>query len=375
MASNFDPSVISTGLAFMPAWLPFAPPLGITAVAAYLKKSEINVSVFDYNGKIWKQHQDFGHYWKMDYGGSWSHVKSYRERIHPVIVQSLVSAAHEMINSGVKSLGFSVYSSNYLPTRFTIKLIRLLRPDIKIYVGGASIDKKLAEQDLKEHLIDAAIFGEGEDSCLRLLKYWEGQISIDELKSTLIYNDQGELFTAERNNLVKLNSLPIPDYSYVNFEHYYGRTLPLEFGRGCVANCSFCSETNYWVSFRVKSIDQIIAEMKNHIEKYQINEFRVVDSLMNGNYKFLEQLIDRIIDEKLNVKWYGFCRIDKRLTPELLAKMRKAGCTSIAFGLESGSQKILNLMNKRVQIYDSYEVVTAAHNAGINVCAEILMGF
>ncbi len=365
----------TAGLVFMPAWLPFAPPLGITAVAAYLKKHDIDVQLFDFNGKIWKEHPDHSHYWKMSYGGTWSHVEKYKKDIHPKFVQSLVSAAHELMESGAKTLGFSIYSSNYLPTRFVIKIIRMMRPDIKIHLGGAAVDKRLAEQDLKENLIDAAVFNEGEQASLKLLKYWAGEIPFAELKGVAIRNPDGEICFLDAHPQLKMEELPVPDFSFFDFDHYYGKALPLEFARGCTANCTFCSETNYWKGFRVKKVEQVIEEMKNHIEKYGIREFRVVDSLMNGHFKFLEILLDRLIEEKLDVNWYGFCRIDKRMTPELLKKMRAAGCTSISFGLESGSQKVLDLMNKRVSIGDTYKVVTATHEAGIHACAEILMGF
>lgn len=366
---------ITTALVFMPSWIPFAPTLGITAVAAYLKQNNVHARLFDYNSRIWKDCSKVSHYWEMEYASSWAHIDSYRYEIHPQIVKALSKAALEIIQSNVSSIGFSVYSSNYLPTRFIIKLIKTMCPDIKIYLGGASVDKKLAMQDLEENLIDAAVIGEGENSCYRLLEFWNGQIDIQDLKGVIVKLQDQTIFEAPRNSLLKLADLPLPDFSEYDMSNYHGNVLPIEFSRGCTDSCTFCSETNYWVGFRTKSADQIILEMKANILKHGIREFRVVDSLMNGNFKVLENLVNRIIEEQLEVYWYGFCRIDKRLTPEFLQKMRHAGCIWISFGVESGSQKVLNLMNKRVQIKDLYTVIKNTRSAGIKTNAEMLVGF
>ncbi len=363
-------------LAFLPSWLPYTPPLGIATVSAFLKQKNYNVTVFDVNAEIHhKLPSEKQVYWKMDRAESWMKMDEYKETIHPFLSSELIKYAKKIALQDFQALGLSIYSSNYFPSRNLVHIIKKINPSIKIFYGGPGIDATLVENDLKEGLIDGAVFGEGEIGVLDLLDYFQGKKDFQECSGIMAFNAEGNIEKRVAHPLIKMKELPRPDFSAFNLSHYFDKTLAIEFSRGCIANCTFCSETNYWVSFRTKTVDQIVEEFKYNVETYDIHHFRVVDSLMNGNMRFLKELSQRIIDSGIEVYWHGFCRIDPKLNDEVLDLMYRAGCRGIIFGLETGSQKVLNLMNKKVNIKDQYHVVRNTHKHKIKVYSEILVGF
>lgn len=360
-------------LAFLPAWLPLTPPLGITSLGSFLKLQSVEVDLLDLNSEIHKL-SSAPALWDMERGIEWMKENSYKKIVHPHIEEHLKKSAMKLAFSESRVIGFSIYSSNYRPTRIFIKLLKNLNKDVKIILGGPGINKAQVIKDIEEGLIEAAIFGEGEVATLNLLKFWDGKLEKSELGNAIV-KLENEIYESPGYPLMKMRELPTPNFNQFNLSNYYSEVLPIEFSRGCVASCTFCSETNYWVSFRTKSVDQIIEELKSGIQNHQVKSFRVVDSLMNGNMKLLVGLAEKIIQEKLEIKWFGYCRINPKMTPDVLNTLKKAGCVSIMYGLETGSQKVLNLMNKKVNVEDNYSVVIDTFKSGIRVEAEILVGF
>lgn len=363
-------------LAFLPSWLPYTPPLGIATVSAFLKKHGHEVSLYDLNAEIHsKLPSSQQKYWQMENAQDWMVVDRYKELIHPLISSDLIQYAKEIALQNYDALGLSIYSSNYFPSRSLVNLIKKLNPSIKIFFGGPGIDEALICKDMEEGLIDGAVFGEGELGVLDILDYFIGKKKLDDCKGIMVFSPQGDIAKLPAHKLLKMKDLPLPDFSSFDQSLYFDKTMAIEFSRGCIANCTFCSETNYWVSFRTKSVEQIVAEFRYNVKTYGVHHFRVVDSLMNGNMRFLKELAQEIIEANIEIYWHGFCRIDPKLDDEALDLMYRAGCRGIIFGLETGSQKVLNLMNKKVNLKDQYEVVRKTNKHGISVYSEILVGF
>ena len=371
---------MKVGLAFLPAWIPYNPPLGISCISAVIEKEGHEVSFFDYNAYIYDQiKDDYGHLWLMDESPIWIDFDSFKKEIYPHIKSYLFKLVKEILSKNLDAIGFSIYDSNSHPTIIVIQNLRRIFPDLKVFIGGARVNDIFAKELFGLGLIDAAIIGEGEETAIELLKYWQDDIvdSVEEseIAGAIYKNKSGEVIYGKKRALLHMKNLPIPDFSKFDLERYTSNGFPVEFSRGCVAKCTFCSETNYWVSFRTKTPRQIVDEFKYHYDNYGVNQFRIVDSLMNGNHKLLEDMCDIILDEKLDVYWHGFCRISNKLTPTLLKKMKSAGCSYINYGIESGSQNVLNLMKKRYKLSEILETVQHTKDANIEVHAQILIGF
>lgn len=366
---------MKVGLVFLPAWIPYNPPLGISCIASYIEAHDFSVEVFDYNAIIYDETKDsIGHLWLMDESTEWAEFNRFNKNVYPHIKKYLTRLVKEITKSNLDAVGFSIYNSNSHPTSIVISLLKKLMPNLKIFIGGARVEKEYATQLFNLNLIDAAIIGEGEVTTLELLNSWRNGKNPAILPGGIIQHNN-EIKTGPQRPLLKIKDLPIPNFSKFELSRYTSDGFPIEFSRGCIAKCTFCSETNYWVSFRTKSASQIVNEFKFHYEEYGVNSFRVIDSLMNGNHKLLDEICDLIIQKNLHIKWYGFCRIDKKLTPDLLKKMKLAGCININFGIESGSQTVLDLMKKNYKIDIIHKNVKDTFNSGIQAHTQILIGF
>ncbi len=363
-------------LVFMPAWLPYAPPLGIAALKGYLQEKGHEVTTLDYNIKGWDMFKmTHSKFWSMEEADYWQNFKLYNEHIKPFISPLIQDFTKEILQSNYDAIGFSVYSTNIHITRTVIAILRKMNPSMKIFIGGAQVNKDDAKFDFENLNIDAAIIGEGEESVEELLDFFQGTYTKKFIPGVILREEDGSLTLGPERPLLKMKNLPSPDFSDFDFSKYTGQNIPIEFSRGCIASCTFCSETNFWVSFRTKTALQIVDEMELHVKNHGISDFRIVDSLMNGNHRLLESMVDLILERSLVVGWNGFCRIDKKLTPELLRKMKKAGCHTVNYGIESGSQNVLNLMKKQYTVKEIYRCVKDTYEAGIHVDSQILIGF
>jgi len=116
--------------------------------------------------------------------------------------------------------------------------------------------------------------------------------------------------------------------------------------------------------------------MKTQLQRYpQVQKFEVVDTALNLNVNALSKLCEFIIQEQLPIRWGGAAMLHPNTTYELLLKMKQAGCENIGYGLESGSQKIIDRMNKGFKIEDAERIIRDTHNAGIEVTVGIIVGF
>jgi radical SAM superfamily enzyme YgiQ (UPF0313 family) len=172
----------------------------------------------------------------------------------------------------------------------------------------------------------------------------------------------------------------MPDFSDLHLDFYRLEwqdmilPLPYQTSRGCTYRCSFCSHSLINPSLEFKSYSKIVRELKTMKELYQSNVFTFHDEAINCSYEHLDKLCDIFIEEKLNVTWGSDARPDN-LDKKILHKMRKAGCTFLAFGIESGSNRILKNMDKGFTIEQASNVFSDLHRVGIRNEIFLIAGY
>ena len=363
-------------LALPPAWDTNNPSLGISYISAALKARNHTVVVRDYNVEIARAvENDVGFAWEPKNMSMWEEAYYY-ENLAPVLMPYLNQILEDIAAHDVEAVGFSLYITGILPTKYMMGLIRQRFPQVKIFCGGPTIDIPRAEMFFRSGLIDAAVVGEGELSAAELIAAWESADGLCKaLDGVYFTNERGEIVKGAVRPLMSLAELPTVDFSDYQLSLYKTRRLPFLMSRGCVAKCNFCSETFFWKKYRYRPAGKIFHELQHLIRTYNVNEFWSHDSLMNGNHEVLEDFVDRILESGTKITWGGYCRFEKKLTDDLLEKMGRAGCTHINFGMESGSQKVLHLMDKRVEVGQIYRIVPQAHRSGISVAVGIIVGY
>ena len=199
---------------------------------------------------------------------------------------------------------------------------------------------------------------------------------MDNIKG-LIYKKDGNIISNSRASITDLSALPFPDFGDfdLNKYAYHEKVLPIITTRGCIANCTFCGETNQISKFRQVPAKRVADEIQNNIEMYGVKIFRINDSLVNGNLRVLEEWIDEIISRNLQVEFGAAqSRIDGRMSDQLLKKMEQAGCKLIQYGVESGSNRLLKIYRKGITVDEAYDVIVRTKNAGISIQVNIMVG-
>ena len=173
-----------------------------------------------------------------------------------------------------------------------------------------------------------------------------------------------------------LDDLAFPDFSdfYPDKYLYKFSQLPMTLSRGCVAKCSFCIDWVFWEAMRFRSGENIVAEMKHLQQRYGAERFYFNDLIFNGNLKQIEKMCDSLIAEGSPYYFSGNARVRPMMKPPLLQKLYKAGCRDIHFGLEHGSERMLDLMNKSLNIEDYSLAMRNGAKAGIRFSVSLILG-
>lgn len=146
-----------------------------------------------------------------------------------------------------------------------------------------------------------------------------------------------------------------------NFEKENYRSFPVFIGRGCSRRCAFCEYNQF--RYRVRKIPAILGEIDYLIKIYDVDFFSFADPSFCERGDFVREFCEILIEKYPDIKWSCEARAD---TPaDILELMAKAGCISIAFGLESGSEKVLKAINKDIDLLKTNEFVKTCHSLGI----------
>ena len=250
---------------------------------------------------------------------------------------------------------YSLWPDYHIMLRLA-KELKKRNPQIVTVFGGPQASCT-AEVTLKTmEFVDYINTGEGENTVVPLFNgIIRGEGDLNEIPG-LHYRKDGQLF--HNNELVPLcdlNSLPywddrllpLEDPEVLKDQYYF---MPIDIGRGCPYNCTFCCTGYFWRRvYRMKSTDEIIADIKYYKEKYGIRSFWFTHDAFTVNKKLVTEICDRILEEKLDIIWRCSARLDC-ISQELILKMKQAGMVRMSFGVETGSPRMQKLINKNLDL-------------------------
>jgi len=249
--------------------------------------------------------------------------------------------------------------------------------DAKIVLGGPSVTIHGRELFNKFPYLDYMITGDGQVPLFKLVNYLEGRAAIEDVPN-LIYRQNGTVKSNPRK-LYPIEDLCMPDFpdymvDFYRSRYYPALVLPYQISRGCPYECSFCDHKHINPSVEFKSYDKVVREIKAMKERYQSNRFFFYDEVINCSYEYLDKLCDIFIEEKLDISWSSAARSDN-LDRKILQKMKKAGCVSLGFGIESGSNRILKIMGKGFTSEQAARVLKDSYDEGIRNILFIIVGY
>ncbi len=182
--------------------------------------------------------------------------------------------------------------------------------------------------------------------------------------------------------LHNLDDVPFPDFSDFPWSKYPNRILPLAAGRGCSwGGCTFCGDVTGTVGrrYRSRSAENVLAEMEYQSQRFGTSSFVFTDPKLNSNLTVWDALLGELPTRLPGASWIGAVHIDANrpngLSRSELRCARKAGMVRLTTGLESGSQRVLDLMKKGVQLEASAETIDSAAAEDISVRVTMIVGY
>ncbi len=326
------------------------PPLGLAYLAAFLEREGHQVVV-----------HDFG----LEPDGSLAQD-----------VATVMAGAPQLI-------GITAMSSNY---HSALELARALRAatSAPIVIGGPHASLFPAEL-LKEPCFDYVVFGEGENTICELARAVEmpdGPSRVEALRAILglCFREGGQIVQNPARPLDDdLDSFPFPARHLFEIGRYplYApdgeRMVTVLSSRGCPYNCSYCFKGIMGRRYRQRSVDNILAEIRQVIETYNTRHFYFIDDLFTINKRRLFEFAQRVIDEGLGIRWQCLARVD-RVDAETLVRMYQAGCREIHYGIEAGTQAMLDAIRKQITLQQVRDAVRWTREAGIMVKGYFMLG-
>jgi len=147
-----------------------------------------------------------------------------------------------------------------------------------------------------------------------------------------------------------------------------------EFSRGCVAKCTFCAETHYW-KYRSRQSPMVLDEVEFQYKNFGINFFWFIDSLVNGNINELRAFALGVVERGLKLRWTGYARCDERMDFDYYKDLRASGCVDLNYGIESGSNRVLNDMRKNITVTEVETNLKDGHSNGVNAATNWMLGY
>ena len=277
----------------------------------------------------------------------------------------------------IKKIDHDVVGITALSTQFNY--IKWLIDEIKKYskatvVVGGALAIHSADILLKNTKADIAVTGEGEITFRNIL---DNPDDIRDIKGIAFMEGRKIIKTAPQEYIQSLDSLPFPAWDLFPMEKYInhtvwrsdGRKIDMITGRGCPYNCTFCSRN--FRGTRLRSVKNVVKEIKEVRRKYGVNFIAFADELVLVSKKRGYDLCRAM--KKLGMAWYCQGRLNIVDYP-LLKRMKECGCKRIGYGIESGSQRILNIMNKQVDRERAIQVLLDTERAGLGLHPQMIFG-
>lgn len=345
------------------------PPLGLAYIAAVFERRGIEVKIVDCLMEGWHDREEIQ--------DNVIRVGLPFEEIEKIIAQYMP----DMV--GVNNL-FTKQRSN---AHKIYELAKKVNPRIITVAGGAH-PTVLPQLVLSDENVDFVVLGEGENTMLDIVDSIQGEKDLSGLDGVGFRQD-GEIKIIPKTRFVEnLDDIPFPARHLLNLEKYHGlgashgqrkreRFSPIITSRGCPAKCTFCSANKVWgYKYRYRSAENVIAEMRELKDKYQIEELMFEDDNFTMNISRAEQILDAMIAEKFDFVWDTPNGVAVyALNETIISKMKASGCYKLNMAIETGNQLVMdNLIKKPLKLHKVKPLVEYARKVGLEVGMFLVIG-
>ncbi len=259
-----------------------------------------------------------------------------------------------------------------------------LKVSAKLLIAGGPLPSSDPTSFL-EHF-DVVVIGEGEKTAVEIVTAYENRTNLIDVPGITFRTDRKRgfppeniMFSANRPFQSNLDSIPFPARDLLpnkNYIHYgrkrYGYAITTIMStRGCPFECEFCSNTVFGTTYRERSAENVLEEVENALS-FGYDYIHFGDDVFTLNKERIKKICREIRGRGLHFRWECLGRVDS-IDNEIALEMKQAGCEKIYFGIESGNDSILKLMNKKINIDQARKAVETARSAGLKTGAFFIL--
>ncbi|GAA0892411.1 radical SAM protein [Fulvivirga kasyanovii] len=231
---------------------------------------------------------------------------------------------------------------------------------------------------------DFLVIGEGEETMLELVTSLENKPEQIPMIDGIAYKDQdgNNHTTSKRTKIKGIDQLPMPNRQAIDLHKYLdlwknahgSNAISVSTMRGCPYTCKWCSRAVYGLSYRRRSPVKVVDELEWIQKTYNPDTLWFVDDVFTVSHKWLEEFNNTLKERNLKIAYECITRAD-RMNEDVIRMMKESGCFRVWIGAESGSQKIIDLMDRRVDVQKVREMIILARKNGIEAGTFIMIGY
>ena len=255
------------------------------------------------------------------------------------------------------------------------EVVRKCDGNVRIAMGGPHVSFEIEGSFRDLPALDYIGIGEGEHTMIELARSLEGKLDVRDVRGLALRFEGGIVRTAPRPLEDDLDRLPVPARDLVPLARYlaFDSHASVVTSRGCPYECVFCSApawTGRSVRYRTPSL--CVDEIEG-LAAHGFTEITIEDDLFTLYRKHFMAVCDELVRRDTGIRWNAFSRVDT-ISPEIVETMARAGCQAICFGVESGSQEVLDLVKKRSSLDKVKEAMRMTQEVGISALASFIIG-
>jgi len=273
-------------------------------------------------------------------------------------------------------VGTSCATMSYPTAARVLKVCKRFDPGVVTVIGGPHVSFTAKETLERAPWIDIVVRGEGEETLVAVIRALEEGANLREVKGIAFHQDGAVVLTEPRPPIKDLDALPLPARHLLPLSKYRALEVPASVitSRGCPFGCIFCSAPKMFgrrVRFRNPKL--VVDEVEMLHKELGFEEIHFVDDTFTLNPRHVKDVCNEIIARDLHIDWHAYSRVDT-INEDLLKIMREAGCYYICFGIESGSQEILNTIKKGITLDEAKRAVRLSAEAGMGMLLSFILG-
>ncbi|MDI6733011.1 MAG: radical SAM protein [Planctomycetota bacterium] len=334
------------------------PPLGLAYIAAVLEEHNHKVKIIDRDLSLKENRLDF--------------EKTDRDTL-------------DLINSfNPEIVGFTVTTPNVSDANYVSTLIKKEIPKITTIIGGPHCIGEPILTLQKCPSIDILVRGEGENTMLEIAN----GCNLTDITGIVYRNKENIVSNPDRPVIQNLDSLPLPARHLLRMDLYLRpsrftsrnlslRTTHIFTARGCPYRCHYCAgPISFGGKVRYHSPERVVSEIDYLISEYSIEALYFAEDMFLANKKRARKMLSLFIEKGINKKIKWMAQLSTNIVDkEYLELMKDAGCVHVEYGFESGSQRILDLMNKKATVKKNLMAVNLTKEVGLRFQGNIITGY